>query len=223
MGLFRAKSSMSAADTLRPLLYGDLPIDRWPDHEADAPQQPWAAFAAARDLVHQGRETEALAFWAQIAASPGIESRHTLQAWHFLRSYGVTPPNDVASEVLGAVAEVAVGAEHDLLVAYRDGSVRYLNHSGKVAIIEPQAATVELVKAARAWLAVAAALADVVGVWDQPDLPPLPSGHTRILMLTPGGMRFGQGADAKLRLDAPALAYLSAATKLLQAVVSLAV
>ena len=34
--------------------------------------------------------------WRQIAAMDGLESRHTLQAWHFLRQAGQPPPADRA-------------------------------------------------------------------------------------------------------------------------------
>jgi hypothetical protein len=101
--------------------------------------------------------------------------------------------------------------------------VRYLNHSGKVAIIEPQAAPTGLGTATDEWLAIASQLAAVIETWDEQALPPLPPGHTRILMLTPGGPRFGQGPDSELRLDAAAAAYLTAATKVVKIVVNLVV
>ncbi|MEO7260668.1 MAG: hypothetical protein ABI047_05345 [Jatrophihabitantaceae bacterium] len=122
--------------------------------------------------------------------------------------------------MLAAVAEISVKSGHDLLVAYRDGGVRYLNQSGKVAIVEG-IADLAFTEAARAWLAVADELASTVGVWDQPQLPPLPSGDSRITMLTPEGPRFGQGPDSLLRTDAGAAAFLSAATNVLIAVTRL--
>jgi hypothetical protein len=140
-----------------------------------------------------------------------------LQAWHYLRAAGVQPDGDVASVVLGAAAEVAVEDKHDLLVAYRDGGVRYLNWGGKLAVVEP--GNIPAVDdAVSAWLAVADVVARAVGVWDQDALPRLPAGHSRILMLSPGGKRFGQGPDDLLRADPPAAGFLTAATRLLLAV-----
>ena len=38
--------------------------------------------------------------------------------------------------MLGAAAELPVNGAHDLLAAYRDGSARYLNYSGKAVVWE---------------------------------------------------------------------------------------
>jgi hypothetical protein len=100
----------------------------------------------------------------------------------------------------------------------RDGGIRYLNHSGKVAIVEPDSLPA-VEAAAQTWLEIAQTLAVNVGVWDQPELPDLPQGHTRIMMLTPAGKRFGQGPDAILRQDPSAEAFLAAATNVLVGVV----
>lgn len=210
----------TAADSLRLLLFGDRPVDEWPPPETVADGEPWASFVRARESQRSGDEHAAVEMWSDIAAQQAIESRHVLQAWHFLRAAGVSPAPETASYVLAAVAEVSVKTGHDLLVAYRDGGVRYLNHSGKVAIVEG-AADLAVTEATRAWLAVADELASTVGVWDQPQLPPLPSGDSRIMMLTPEGPRFGQGPDSLLRTDAGATAFLSAATNVLVAVTRL--
>lgn len=210
----------TAADSLRPLLYGDRSVDEWPSSGTVADGEPWASFVRARELKRSGDEHAAVEIWSDIATQRETESRHVLQAWHFLRAAGVTPTPESASYVLAAVAEVSVKPGHDLLVAYRDGGVRYLNKSGKVAIVEPTA-DLACTEAARAWLAVADELASAVGVWDQPQLPPLPSGDSRIMMLTPEGPRFGQGPDSLLRADGAAAAFLSAATNVLLAVTRL--
>jgi hypothetical protein len=210
----------TAADLLRPLLYGDRSVDEWPPPGTVADGEPWASFVRARELKRSGDEHAAVEIWSDIATQGDTESRHVLQAWRFLRAAGVSPTPESASYVLAAVAEISVKPGHDLLVAYRDGGVRYLNQSGKVAIVEATADHAST-EAARAWLAVADELAPMVGVWDQPQLPPLPSGDSRIMMLTPEGPRFGQGPDTLLREDAGAAAFLSAATNVLIAVTRL--
>jgi hypothetical protein len=214
------QSPASAADSLRPLLFGDRSLEQWPPPEMIADAEPWASFVRARELERTGRRDEAIDVWRQIASESEIESRHILQAWHFLRAAGLTPPSDTATTVLGAVAEVAMRDGHDLLVAYRDGTVRYLNWSGKVAVVDGTDAQA-LDSIVTAWLDVAGSLATVVGVWDEAQLPTLPPGHSRIMMLTPAGPRFGQGPDDLLRQDAPAAAFLEAATRVLVAVTNL--
>jgi hypothetical protein len=210
----------TAADSVRPLLFGDRSVDEWPPLDSVIDGEPWASFVRARDLLRNNDEPAAVEIWRDIAAQRAIESRHVLQAWHFLRAAGVSPPPESASYVLAAVAEASVKPGHDLLVAYRDGGLRYLNRSGKVETVEG-AADPACAEAARAWLTVADQLASVVGVWDQPQLPSLPPGGSRILMLTPGGPRFGQGPDRLLRAEASAAAFLSAATGVLLALARL--
>jgi hypothetical protein len=215
-----SEAAPSPADALRPLLFGAAPMDKWPAAVQAHDAEPWVSFVRARQLAMQGRTDEAIAIWRTIADLDGIESRHTLQAWYFLRDAGVEPPEEAAATVFGAVAEVAVDDDHDVLVAYRDGSARYLNHGGRVAIVESLAAS-PIAEPLTAWLALASRLAALVGVWDEPQLPALPNGHTRVMMLTPGGARFGQGPDGQLRQDEGAAAFLAAATNLLVAVTSL--
>ena len=149
----------------------------------------------------------------------GGESRHTLQAWHFLRSVNVHPGDSIAGEVLGVVVEVTVDGAHDVLAAYRDGSIRYLNHAGGATILDevPPAVAAK----AAALLAAGQVLADQIGPWTEPQLPDLPVGSMRLTMLTRGGPHFGQGPDDALGGDPLAAPVLAAATDLLVAVVDL--
>jgi hypothetical protein len=64
------------------------------------------------------------------------ESRHHLQAWHFLRELGRTPPHGIDKQVLGVVVEVGMDRGLDLLAAYADRTVRYYNYSGAAAVWE---------------------------------------------------------------------------------------
>jgi hypothetical protein len=61
----------------------------------------------------------------------------------------------------------------------------------------------EYIELMTTWLTVAEWL-------NQPEFPALPSGHTRIMMLTPAGARFGQGPDSALRADKEAATFLAA-------------
>ena len=176
---------------LRQIVFGDAAVDVWAAHGDGHPGEPWISFERARQLVRAGHQDEAVTIWQQIAVTEGLESRHTLQAWHFLRQAGRSPPADRARLVLGVAVEMPAQKGHDLLVAYRDGSARYLNYSGKVLIWEDRS-DADVQAAITTWLAVGQVIADAIGVWDQPSLPPVPAGQARLLMLTPGGHRFGQ-------------------------------
>lgn len=213
---------MSGPDPgLRATLFGMEPLAAWPVGD-DPAGDPWDGFVRARNHLANGDQDLAVREWSQIALATdlsGGESRHTLQSWHFLRSVNVHPDASIAGEVLGVVVEVTVEGAHDVLAAYRDGSVRYLNHAGGATILDEVPPEVA-VKAA-ALLAAGQALADQIGPWTEPALPDLPVGSMRLTMLTRGGPRFGQGADDVLGNDPMAGPVLAAATELLVAVVAL--
>jgi len=212
-----AMASSADPTGLRALLFGDLDMDAWPaGDEADG--EPWSSFVRARAALRAGSTSDAESEWRRIAATPDLESRHVLQAWRFLRSIGIAPPPDIAKQVLGAVAEVAVPDGHDALAAYRDGSVRYLNFSGAAVVVDQHFSTVDA--PAADLLKAAGAIAGATGPWEGP-LPELPAGSSRLTALTPLGPHFGQGPDEVLRAEPMAAAFFDAATNLLLAVVAL--
>lgn len=213
---------------LRAYIFGDRALDQWPPEATDTETsdtgpayeaEPWASFIAARDAYRAGDIEAAVARWQAIAALPNLESRQVLRAWHFLRLADQAPSPDQAKVALGAVAEVAVPGGHDLLAAYADRSVRYLNVSGAAVIVDDRLAALEA--AVTGLLDVAQQVADAIGPWEEAALPDLPVGHTRITVLTPSGPHLGQGPDEALRNDAMASAFLLAATTLLVAVTEL--
>lgn len=209
----------SAAGTLSRFVYGDVPLDQWVPSGAGALQEPWSSFEQARQLARAGQPHEAAEIWRQIASTEGLESRQVLQAWHFLRQAGYQPPVDQAKFVLGVIAEMPVGRAHDLLAAYRDGSARYLNYSGRAVVWEDRSEpTIEA--AIGTWIDRGQVIADATGPWDQPSFPRLRAGHARAMVLTPGGPQFGQAPAAALSADPVAGPFLSAATSLMQLLVS---
>lgn len=212
---------MSADEALRGTLFGDVAMDQWPAGDATS-AEPWDVFVRARAHLAAGDQDLAIREWASIETRAGfgvVESRHLLQAWHFLRSVGVQPDASIAGEVLGVVVEVTVDDAHDVLAAYADGSVRYLNHAGGSTVIDAAPPTVAV--AAAAVLQAGQSLAAQIGPWTEPHLPDLPVGHTRLTMLTRSGPHFGQGPGDVLGADPAAAPLLGAATELLVAVVDL--
>jgi hypothetical protein len=203
----------TAASALRPLLYGDVPIGEWPPPGTPETTEPWLSFVRARDAFARGQSDEAARLWLAIARTPGLESRQTLQAWAMLRGVGVSPEDSEASVVHGVVCEIPVATGHDVLAVYRDGSARYVNYSGKVAVLEPPSSPA-LHAAAVAVIVAAGPLGAVVGLWDGDELPAIPSGHARLVLLTPGGFRFGQGSPAALWNDPSGGTVLTRATQL---------
>lgn len=211
----------SAADALRPSLYGDVAMDQWPAGD-DHPDEPWASFVRGRQHLADGDQDLAVRAWVGIAMDEMLESRHRLQAWQFLRSINVHPDEaTVAHQAWGVVVEVPVDGGHDVLAAYAVGGVRYLNHAGGATVLEDGEGGDDVQAALVAYLRAGQALADQLGPWTEPALPEVPVGHTRLLALTPGGHRFGQGPDDALKGEPLAADVFSTATDLLVAVVAL--
>src|SRR4051812_36577278 len=85
--------------SIRDTLFGDLPLEQWPADASRASGEPWASFVAARDALAGGRADDAIAAWTQITEMPDLESRHYLQAWHFLRAQGQRPDGSLAKQL----------------------------------------------------------------------------------------------------------------------------
>src|SRR4051812_49232049 len=98
MGIFRSLlgKKQPSPVPIRDTLFGDLPMDRWPEGAADS--FPWSAFPAARTDVAEGRTAGAIGHWREVIDRGGLESRHYVQAWHFLRQHGQHPPAEVAKQ-----------------------------------------------------------------------------------------------------------------------------
>ena len=218
----------TAAESMWPLLFGDVPMDEWPSADATgtveggavADQPPWSFFVEARQHLANGDQDLAVRSWLAVTMAGLWESRHVVQAWRFLRSVGIQPDESIARQVLGVVAEVAVDGAHDALAAYRVGGVRYLNHAGPVVVIEESPPEIDA--AATRLLDAAQLVAGAIGPWTEDALPTLPIGHSRFTMLTPRGPHLGQGPDDVLRSDAMAQPLFDTATDLLVAVTDLA-
>src|SRR5215208_7107252 len=84
--------------TIRDTLFGDLPIAEWP-REAGLTMEPWVSFLQARKYLDQKDKDSAISVLQTITEMHGLEPRHYLQAWHFLRQLGVNPPSDKAKMV----------------------------------------------------------------------------------------------------------------------------
>src|SRR5512146_3096354 len=126
--LFKKKESVRPI-TIRDTLFGDMPLTEWPK-EDNATAEPWLSFVKARELLTKKDKSSAAAVWQKITETPGLEPRHYLQAWHFLRQIGVNPPADKAKIIYGVVVEVGMQNGADIVAAYTDYTARYVHHTG---------------------------------------------------------------------------------------------
>jgi hypothetical protein len=117
---------------IKDTLFGDSALSQWAQPRSATARQlePWVSFERAKQLLDSGDKHGATKVFHEILDKPDLESRHYLQAWHFLRGLGSSPPGDAAKEVLGVVVEVGMDRGIDLGAAYPDHHARYYNFSG---------------------------------------------------------------------------------------------
>lgn len=149
-----------------------------------------------------------------IAEDHDEESRVRILACNWLRENGHPVP---AHELLGVIVEVPLEEGLDVLAAYADGTVRYINQTGKFAVFEGSqdavaASAKALVETAKPALRQATLAA-------RGRKPPPGPGHLRIGFLASDGLYFTQGTFATLAKDARASSAIQSAQALLDLVV----
>jgi hypothetical protein len=147
-----------------------------------------------------------------IADDASEESRVRLLAWHWLRTTGQAVN---ANEVLGIVVEVPLQEGHDALAAYADGSVRYINHTGRVAVFE--GAPEEIAHQARMLVHAAIPAAAKATVRARGAAPSL--GNVRFTYLAADGLHVRDGTFGEIDRDPLAGPVLKQAQTLLDLIV----
>lgn len=216
--LFKKRKPDPPRAELRDTLFGDLPLSEWPPDSSPAEGEPWDSFVAARRALESNDPHAAVAPLRRVLSTPGLESRHHLQAWHALRAVGERPDEGEAKRLYGVVLEVPMPDGLDLLAAYEDGTARYYNYSGAGVVWERPDASLD--PAVSALLEAGRALVAQIGPWEG-ERPPAPQGgDVRVSLLTPSGLHLGEGpfdAVASDQLGGPTIA---AATRLMQELIA---
>jgi hypothetical protein len=216
---FDERSSEPPLEDWRGPLFGDVPLAAWSPHGKNGEDgEPWISFATARAAVALGNARSAVAALHRVVASRHVESRHYLQAWHFLRELGECPPVAEAKRVHGVVLEMHLEGGVDTLSAYADRTARYLHRSGKVIVWHGPGDRVSvlidrLIEAGQC-------AANVVTPWEQPHRGAPPRGHARIHLLTASGLHVEEGPFAALREDRAGGSVIAAGTELVQALIA---
>jgi hypothetical protein len=152
----------------------------------------------------------------KIANDETNEGRVRALAYNRLRSTGNPVPS---KKLLGVIVEVPLQNGLDVLAAFSEGGVRYLNQSGKIVIFEGQGNPVE--QLAKELVLASQPVVNQIGPWDKQRLPPPKAGNVRITFLVSDGLYFGEGPFGVLQQDRLAGPVLSKATQLLQRAVDL--
>jgi hypothetical protein len=209
---FKKEQSKAKPLTIRDTLFGDMPIEQWAKDESTQ-LELWSLFVKARKSLDAKDKAAAIATLKQITEMPGLESRHYVQAWNFLRGLGVNPPADKAKIVYGVVVEVGMPKGADIVAAYADGTARYLNFTGAGEFWERPNDSLDA--EIKALLEAGQQVANMIGPWDKerPDAPT--NGNVRLNMLTPSGLHFGYGGFETLSKDPKGAALINPATQLM--------
>lgn len=152
----------------------------------------------------------------KIAEDQANEGRVRTLAYNRLRANGQKVPT---KKLFGVIVEVPLQEGLDVLAAFSEGGVRYLNQSGKVLIFEGQGNPVEGL--AKELLTVSLPVVNAIGPWEKQRLPPPQAGNVRITFLVSDGLYFGEGPFGALQNDPMAGPVLAKASQLLQRAVEL--
>lgn len=224
--LFKKKESKVEKKTgdffteMRINFMGSVNFNEWPKGENDV--QPWSLFVAARKALSVKNNADAERYLRQITETPGLEPRHYMQAWLFLRYFlKVQPPADVDKKVYAVMVEVCTSTGVMLVVGYADHHARTLHSSGGGVVWEnPNNSLNEkidtLIQAGQQ--AVNSIPLTVVGIVPT---PPKQVDHVLICIATPSGIYQGLGAGEFMSKDQYAGPILNAGTNLLQSLQNL--
>ena len=197
-----------------------MPLARWASAPAEASSEPWISFQRAGNFIESGDKKSATELLQQILKTRDLESRHYLQAYHFLRELGVSPPPEEQKNVLGVVVEVAMKDGTDLVAGYTDHHARYYNYSGAGVVWERPNDTLDAT--IDELLRVGTIVAKAIGPWEGPRPPAPTNGRARINLLTPSGLHFGEGPLETLGKDKLGGPVIAAAFELMQRLIKLA-
>jgi len=164
-------------------------------------QEPWSTLFTANADV---------AALTKIAEDEQNESRVRTLAFNALRTSGHSAP---PKEYLGTVIEVSMPEGLDTMAVFSDGGARYVNHSGKVIVVEgkPNPFDDEI----SAVIEASKPIVEAIGPWDKERLPPPAEGNIRLTFLVSDGLYFGEGPMDVMQQQPIAAPLISAATRLL--------
>ncbi|MBL0085159.1 MAG: hypothetical protein IPP44_00340 [Ideonella sp.] len=149
-----------------------------------------------------------------MAADRGQEGRVRYLAYQQLRQSGHSVPS---KQLLGVIVEVPLAGGLDALAAYSEGGVRYVNQSGKIAVVEGVTSFMPLVEGL---LAASQPVVNAIGPWKEARRAPPTRGNVRLTFLVSDGLYFGEGPLSVMQREQMAAPIIHKATELLQAVVA---
>jgi len=147
----------------------------------------------------------------KIINDKNLESRVKILAYNELRNRKVAISN---KELLGIIIEIGFDNGLDVLAAYKDGTARYINQSGKLIVWDVNDNKSDTI--IKELFLHGENVINNIGPWDKPRLPYPEKGMARMTFLVSDGLYFGQGPTGVLFEDKMGRPVLDAGTKLMQ-------
>jgi hypothetical protein len=155
---------------------------------------------------------------AKLAKSNDSESRIKILAYRLLAKNNKRVPN---KKLLGVIVEVQTNGGLDTLAIFEDGSVRYINYTEKMSIIE--GVHKELKPNISQVFEVSQPIIEQIGPWNKDRLMAPQAGNIRLTFLCSDGLYFGEGPMNIMQNEPMAKPLIMAATMLLQKVTDLSI
>jgi hypothetical protein len=150
----------------------------------------------------------------KLAESPDTESRVRALAFNLLRANGHEVPEKV---LLGTIIEVRLPEGLDTIAVFTDGTARYINHTGKIAVVERTANTFKA--EISAVIEASNAIVAEIGPWGKDRLNAPENGNIRMSFLVSDGLYFGEGPMDQMEIKKISSPLINAAVSLLQKLV----
>ena len=197
-------------------LFGELTLDAM---AADQHSPGRQMFHGARAALARGNESAARAALDEITVTDKVSSLDQIQAWRFLRRFGIRAPSHLRKQVLGVVVEAGMDSGPDVLAAYADRTAHYYNFSGSGVIWARPDASLD--SSIDGILRAASIVVHEIGPWTAPRRSQPNVGMLRLNILTPIGLHFVEGPFEELDRDPLARPLVQAATRLMLQLTSL--
>ena len=139
------------------------------------------------------------------------ETRTKILAYKKLNEQNIKPAK---KELLAVIVEIGLEDGLDVLASYKDGTARFINHTGKMIFWEATDKTSDTLTAEL--FQNSENIVKQIGPWENPRRPAPVNGMLRISFLVSDGLYFGEGPIDTLFSDPFANPSLTSATNLLK-------
>ncbi len=209
------KRKPSPNDEIREVLFGDLPIEKWTIENPNI--EPWISFGSVKEAIQSNQFDQAINKLHEIIKIEGLESRHYVQAYYFLKQLGHIESE--ATKLFGVVVEVGVNKKgYDLLAVYSDLTARYFNYTGSGVVWSHPDNSLDI--EIKEVLDKGKEVMNLIGPWNSERPKPIKNRFVRLNLLTSKGLHFGEAPLNVMEIDPVGGGLLKVSTILMNAMIN---